>query len=92
MARHHVQLTIDCPSRPTRDDLAFLGPLKAQVSTRGTVLTVSLDVDATDVVGALDQARGLLVERVPGEIWKALVVSTDGMRLPPGRLFGRRRL
>jgi hypothetical protein len=91
MARHHVRLRIACPARPTRDDLAFLGPLKATASTRGNELTVSLDVDAPDVVDALAQARDTVVGRIPGEIQFAEVVPTDGMLLPPGRLFGRRR-
>lgn len=91
MARHHVRLRIACSAPPSRDDLAFLGPLKATVSTRGTELTVSLDVDASDVVDALAQARDTVVTQLPGEIQLAEVVPTDGTQLPPGRLFGRRR-
>lgn len=91
MGRHHVRLRIDCSDRPTRDELAFLGPLGATASTRGNELTVNLDVDASDVVEALAQARDIIVRRIPGEIELAEVVATDGMRFPPGRLFRRRR-
>ena len=52
---------------------------------------MSLDVDATDVVDALAQARDTVIGRIPGEIQLAEVIPTDGMLLPPGRLFGRRR-
>ena len=92
VARHYVQLTITCEAPPTRDVLAFLGPLKAQVLTRDKELTVSLDVDATEIVDALDQARGLLIERIPDEIRMATDLRTEGVRFPPGRPFGRRRL
>lgn len=91
MARHHVRLRIACPARPTSDDLAFLGPLKATASTRGKELTVGLDVDAADVVDALVQARDTVMPRIPGEIQLAEVVPSEGMLIPPGRLFGRRR-
>ncbi len=73
--RHHVHLRIACSTRPTRDDLAFLGPLKATLSTEDDVLAVGLDVDATDVVDALVQARDVVIERIPGEIQLAEVLS-----------------
>jgi hypothetical protein len=91
MARHHVRLRIGCPARPSSDDLAFLGPLRATASTRGKELTVALEVDAHDVVDALVQARDTVLGRIPGEIQLAEVIPTDGLLIPPGRLFGRRR-
>jgi hypothetical protein len=92
MARHHVRMRIDCPRRVAQDELAFLGPLRATASTRGSELTVNLDVDASDVVDALTQARDLVTGPIPGDIQLAEVVATEGMALPPGRLFRRRRL
>ena len=59
--------------------------------TAGRELTVSIDVDATDVVHALAQARDAVLGRLPGNIQLAEVVATEGMLLPSGRLFGRRR-
>ena len=91
MARHFVQLRVECSGRPTHDDLAFLGPLRATATTRDNVLTVCLDVDATDVADALSQARFLVTERIPGEVKAASVIFTEGMRFPPGRFFRRRR-
>jgi len=59
--------------------------------TRGRELTVSIDVDAADVVHALAQARDAVVGRLLGNIQLAEVVATEGMLLPPIRLFGRWR-
>lgn len=95
MARHHVQLTIGCSTRPTADDLAFLGRLQAKALTRGkglAELVVWLDVDATDVVDALAQARDIVGGPIQGDILGASVVAAEGARLPPGRLVRRRRL
>ena len=92
MARHHVRLRIACAAQPKRDELAFLAPLQATVSTRGNELTVNLDVDASDVVDALTQARDIVIRQIPGEIQFAEILPTDGMLVPPGRLFRRGRL
>jgi hypothetical protein len=48
-------------------------------------------INATHVVDALAQVRDLLTDAIPGRIEAAQVVHTEGLRLPPGRLFGRRR-
>jgi hypothetical protein len=91
MARHYVRLPIDCSVRPTPEELAFLNPLQGTADSRGNELTVTIDVNAGDVVDALSQARDLIIGKIAGQIQLAEVVATEGMRFPPAKLFRRRR-
>jgi len=90
MAGYHVSFRISCP-KPTADALAFLGPMKATAAYNAKRLAVGLEVEAADVVEALTRGRDLVLDRLPGDVEVATVTAVDGLLLPPGRLFGRKR-
>lgn len=89
MAGYHVTFRISCP-KPAREELAFLGPLKATAQYMAGRLHVGIDVDAGDVVGALARARDLVLGGLTGKVEVATVTATDDVLVPPGRLFGRK--
>jgi hypothetical protein len=66
--------------------------MRATAAYHGSRLHVQVDVEAEDVVDALAVAKELVLARLPGAVEVATVVATDGVRFPPGRLFGRRRI
>lgn len=91
MAGYHVSLRILCP-RPSKDDLLFLKPLRATAQyLAGRNLHVGIEIEADDMVAALARANELVLGGISGEVEVATVAATDGMALPPGRLFRRKR-
>ena len=90
-AGYHVTFLISC-RRPSSEALAFLGPLRATAQyLQGRCLQVNLEVDADDVVEALAVGRRLVLDRLPGDVGHATVTAVDGLSVPPGRLFRRKR-
>jgi len=74
--------------RPTREEQAFLGDLKARVQPWGIAdLQVVMDVEAPDMGAALSRAQELVVDQLRADLRVAL--PEYGVR--PGSWWHRRR-
>lgn len=69
MPTYAVHLHLGFDRRPSREEQAFLGPLRARAQPWGSVgLLVSLDVRAADATAALADAHERVVRPLGGEI------------------------
>jgi hypothetical protein len=91
MAGYHVWARVRGPRQPS-EALAFLAPMRARAAYNAGRLAVDLEVEATDVADALAVAKERVLDRLPGTVEVVTVTSLDGLLLPPGRLFRRRRV
>jgi hypothetical protein len=86
-----ILLLLGFEQRPSRDEQAFLGDLKARVQPWGiTDLQVVFDVEAPDMVAALGRAKELVVDRLGADLLMARVAVPDH-DVRPGSLRHRWR-
>jgi hypothetical protein len=91
MPTYVVLLHLGFDQRPSRDDQAFLGPMKAQVQPWGsTDLMVSVDVTAPDISAALVRARELVADPLGAEPQSARL-ALKGLRVQRSSLWRRWR-
>jgi hypothetical protein len=86
-----VLLLLGFEQRPSRDEQAFLGELKARVQPWGIAdLQVALDVEAPDMVAALSRAKESVVDRLGADLLVARV-AVPGHEVRPGSVWQRWR-
>ena len=86
-----VHLLLGFEQRPTSDEQAFLGDMKAGVQPWGTTdLQVVLDVEAPDMVAALSHAKATVADRLGADLLTARV-DVPGQGARPGSWWQRRR-
>lgn len=86
-----VLLLLGFEHRPTREEQAFLGDLKARVQPWGIAdLQVVLEVEAPDIVTALSRAKELVADRLGADLLIARVAVPDH-EVRPGSRWQRRR-
>ena len=86
-----VHLLLGFEQRPTSDEQAFLGDMKAGVQPWGmTDLQVVLDVEAPDMVAALSHAKATVADRLGADLLTARV-DVPGQGARPGSWWQRRR-
>ena len=89
MRTYLVVLLLGFDQRPSRDEQAFLGPLKARVQPWGaTDLQVSLEVRAPDIGAALLSAKELVADPLGADPQSAQVVL-EGTRVQPSTFWRR---
>jgi hypothetical protein len=86
-----VMMLLGFEKRPTREEQAFLGDLKARVQPWGIAdLQVVMDVEAPDMGAALSRAQELVVDQLRADLLMVRVALPEyGVR--PGSWWHRRR-